>query len=207
MIDAAARSRHLPPMIRRVCVFCGSNSGNRPVYRDAARSLGALLVRQKIGLVYGGGRVGLMGAIADAVVEAGGEAIGVIPRALVEKEIGHRGLTELRIVPSMHERKAEMMSLADAFVALPGGYGTLEEFCEVVTWLQLGLHRKPCGLLNVDGYYDPLLALFQHAQSEGFVHPVHASLVLADSDPDRLLESLRNFAVPHLDKWLNPKQS
>ncbi len=177
------------------------------MYLDAARSLGALLVRQKIGLVYGGGRVGLMGAIADAVLEAGGEAIGVIPRALVEKEIGHRGLKELRIVPSMHERKAEMMSLADAFVALPGGYGTLEEFCEVVTWLQLGLHRKPCGLLNVDGYYDPLIAQFHHAQSESFLHPIHASLVLADSDPDRLLESLRNFAVPHLDKWLNPKQS
>jgi len=194
-------------MIRRLCVFCGSNSGTRPVYRDAARSLGALLAAQKIGLVYGGGRVGLMGAIADAALEAGGEAIGVIPRALMEKEIGHRGLTELRVVPSMHERKAEMMNLADGFIAMPGGYGTLEEFCEVVTWLQLGLHRKPCGLLNVDGYYDPLLALFRHAQVEGFLHPVHASLVVADSDADRLLESLRSFAVPHLDKWLNPKQA
>jgi uncharacterized protein (TIGR00730 family) len=177
------------------------------VYRDAARSLGALLARRKIGLVYGGGRVGLMGALADAVLEAGGEAIGVIPRALVEKEVGHRGLTELRIVSSMHERKAQMMDLADAFMALPGGYGTLEEFCEVVTWLQLGLHRKPCGLLNTDGYYASLIALFQHAQSEGFLHPVHFSLVLADSDPERLLDLLGSSVVPHFDKWLSPSQS
>jgi uncharacterized protein (TIGR00730 family) len=194
-------------MIRRLCVFCGSNSGTRPVYRDAARSLGALLAARKIGLVYGGGRVGLMGALADAVLEAGGEAIGVIPRALVEKEVGHRGLTELRIVSSMHERKAQMMDLADAFMALPGGYGTLEEFFEVVTWLQLGLHRKPCGLLNTDGYYSSLIALLHHAQSEGFLHPVHLSLVLADSDPDRLLELLLTSPVPHLDKWLKPSQS
>jgi uncharacterized protein (TIGR00730 family) len=190
-------------MIKRICVFCGSNSGNRAVYRDAARAFGGLLAEREIGLVYGGGRVGLMGALADAVLERGGEAIGVIPRALMEKEIGHLGLTELRVVGSMHERKALMSDLSDAFVALPGGYGTLDEFCEVLTWSQLGLHQKPCGLLNVDGYFDHLLALFKHALGEGFLHPVHSSLVLAEANPEQLLSAVLSSPVPRLDKWLD----
>jgi len=173
------------------------------VYRDAARAFGGLLAQQKIGLVYGGGRVGLMGALADAVLELGGEAVGVIPHALMEKEIGHRGLTELRVVDSMHERKALMSDLSDAFVALPGGYGTLDEFCEVLTWAQLGLHQKPCGLLNVDGYFNDLLALFKHALKEGFLHPIHSTLVLAESDPQKLLELVLSSRVPRLDKWLD----
>ncbi len=193
-------------MIRRICVFCGSSEGNRPVYREAARAVGRLLARRKIGLVYGGGRVGLMGGLADAVLGAGGEAIGVIPQALMDKEVGHRGLTELRVVASMHERKALMMDLADGFMALPGGFGTLEEFFEVLTWSQLGLHRKPCGLLNVDGYYGELLALVEQGVSDGFIHPVHRNLLLADADPERLFDLLSSSKVPHLDKWLDRTQ-
>jgi len=193
-------------MIRRLCVFCGSSEGNRPVYRDAARAVGALLARRKIGLVFGGGRVGLMGALADVVLEAGGEAIGVIPKALMDKEVGHRGLTELRVVRSMHERKALMMDLSDGFMALPGGFGTLEEFCEVLTWSQLGLHRKPCGLLNVDDYYGELLAMVERAMSEGFIHPIHRNLLLSDADAERLLDLLSSSKVPQLDKWLDRTQ-
>ncbi len=204
-IDRPDRPRHPRSMIRRICAFCGSSSGNREVYRDAARAFGALLAHRKIGLVYGGGRVGLMGALADAVLENGGEAIGVIPRALMDKEVGHLGLSELRVVSSMHERKALMAELADAFVALPGGYGTLDEFCEVLTWGQLGLHQKPCGLLNVDGYFNDLLALFKHAVGEGFVHPIHSALVLAETDPQRLLGLILGSRVPRLDKWLDRK--
>src|SRR5579871_639763 len=144
--------------LRRVCVFCGSSSGLRSSYAEAARRLGWTLAGHKVGLVYGGGKVGLMGTVADAVLERGGEAIGVIPQPLVAREIAHPGLTELRIVSSMHERKALMADLSDAFIALPGGYGTLEEFAEALTWSQLGIHKKPCGLLNVAGYYDNLIA-------------------------------------------------
>ena len=165
-------------------------------------TVGAHLAQRKIGLVYGGGRVGLMGALADAVLANGGEAIGVIPRALMEKEIGHAGLTELRVVGSMHERKALMGELADAFVALPGGYGTLDEFCEVLTWGQLGLHQKPCGLLNVDGYFNDLLGLFRRALREGFLHPVHSTLVLTETDPDKLLTVLLESRPPRVDKWI-----
>jgi len=147
-----------------------------------------------------------MGGLADAVLGAGGEAIGVIPQALMDKEVGHGGLTELRVVASMHERKALMMDLADAFMALPGGFGTLEEFFEALTWSQLGLHRKPCGLLNVDGYYGELLALVQKAVSDGFIHPVHRNLLLADADPERLLDLLSSSKVPRLDKWLDRTQ-
>lgn len=176
------------------------------MYRDAARAVGALLARRKIGLVFGGGRVGLMGALADVVLEAGGEAIGVIPKALMDKEVGHRGLTELRVVRSMHERKALMMDLSDGFMALPGGFGTLEEFCEVLTWSQLGLHRKPCGLLNVDDYYGELLAMVERAMSEGFIHPIHRNLLLSDADAERLLDLLSSSKVPQLDKWLDRTQ-
>ncbi|HLY39456.1 MAG TPA: TIGR00730 family Rossman fold protein, partial [Candidatus Binatia bacterium] len=159
--------------MRRVCVFCGSNVGGRDVYAATARALGAALARAGIGLVYGGGSVGLMGLLADAVLAGGGEVIGVIPRALATREIAHHGLADLRIVESMHERKALMTELADAFVALPGGFGTLEELLEVVTWAQLGLHAKPIAVLNVAGYFDGLIALFEHAIAERFVHPGH----------------------------------
>lgn len=189
--------------MRRVCIFCGSNNGARTVYVDAARAMGAALARRRIGLVYDGGRVGLMGVVADAVLAGGGEVIGVIPEALVAKEVAHEGLPDLRVVGSMHERKALMAELADAFVALPGGYGTLEEFCEVVTWAQLGLHRKPCGLLNVGGFYDRLLALFDHAVAEHFVRPAHRSLVLEERDPEHLLDLLASYRRPALEKWLD----
>lgn len=165
-------------MPKRICVFCGSSPGAQPCYVAAATALAGHLAAHNIGMVYGGGNVGLMGALADAALEAGADIIGVIPQSLVEKELAHARLTELRVVGSMHQRKALMAELADAFIALPGGYGTFEEFCEVLTWTQLGLHRKPCGLLNVAGYYDPLLALFDHAVREGFVRPVHRRMVV-----------------------------
>ena len=189
--------------MRRVCVFCGSSSGARACYVDAARALGRVLAQGKIGLVYGGGRVGLMGVLADTVMAAGGEVVGVIPEAMVSKEVAHQGLTDLRVVGSMHERKALMAELADAFVALPGGFGTFEEFCEIVTWAQLGLHRKPCGLLNVEGYYDRLLALFDHAVAEQFVRPMHRALVLEEHDPERLLRLLAAYRAPELAQWID----
>src|ERR1700733_2809007 len=164
----------MPP---RICVFCGSSSGIRPSYAAAAALLARRLVARKISIVYGGGRVGLMGTLADAALEVGGEVIGVIPRSLVEKEVAHARLTDLRILGSMHRRQAHRAALSDAFIALPGGYGTFEEFCEILTWTQLGLQRKPCGILNIDGYYDRLLGLFDHAVAEGFVKPVHRELV------------------------------
>jgi uncharacterized protein (TIGR00730 family) len=194
-------------MTRRLCVFCGSSVGARPAYEAAATSLAHCLVRLQIGVVYGGGNVGLMGRLADAVLEAGGEVIGVIPRSLVEKEVCHRGLSDLRIVGSMHERKALMANLSDGFIALPGGYGTLEEFCEVLTWTQLGLHRKPCGLLNVDGYYDSLLALFDHATAERFVTSTHRHMVIAATDPELLVDQLLKIDVPVVEKWIDGSQA
>jgi len=176
--------------LHRVCIFCGSSTGIRPEHRDAAEQLAVELVRRKIGVVFGGGCVGLMGVIADATLAHGGHAIGVIPSALVARELAHRGLPDLRIVSSMHERKALMAELSDAFIALPGGFGTFEEFCEAVTWTQLGLHRKPCGLLNVGGFYDPLLALFDRAVADGFIKPPNRGIVIADSDPGMLVERL-----------------
>jgi len=169
--------------------------------------MGIALARRDITLVYGGGRVGLMGSIADAVLAQGGEVIGVIPEPLVAREVAHKGLTDLRIVGSMHERKALMAELSDAFVALPGGFGTLEEFCEITTWTQLGLHRKPCGLLNVSGYYDALLSFLDHAVSERFIRPEHRSVVLADTEPDGLLDKLKGFDAPELDKWIDLKET
>ena len=183
-------------------MFCGSSTGNRPEYRDAAERLAHELTRRKIGLVFGGGCVGLMGVIADTVLAAGGHVIGVIPRALVAREVAHKGLPDLRVVNSMHERKAMMAELSDAFIAMPGGFGTFEEFCEVVTWAQLGLHRKRCGLLNVQGYYDPLLALFDRAVADGFLKASNRDLVVSDDDPATLLERL---AVPMEEpepKWI-----
>jgi uncharacterized protein (TIGR00730 family) len=160
-----------------------------------------------MGIVYGGGKVGLMGTLADAALEAGGDVIGVIPQSLVDKELSHPGLSDLRVVGSMHERKALMAELSDAFIALPGGYGTFEEFCEVLTWTQLGLHRKPCGILNVEGYYDRLLALFDHALAEQFVKPVHREMVLSSSSPAGLVASLLEYKLPWVDKWIDRKQT
>jgi uncharacterized protein (TIGR00730 family) len=197
-----------PGQLRRVCVFCGSNYGANPAFREAAESLGRLLAGEQIELVYGGGSVGLMGAVADAVRAAGGRVIGVIPEALVQAEIAHRELDDLRVVRSMHERKQLMADLADAFVALPGGFGTFEELLEIVTWAQLGLHSKPIGLLNVGGYYDALLALVQRAVSEGFVARDHARLLYVDEQPLPLLARLRaDEPRPLVRKWLDRTQA
>lgn len=184
MPDIAARA------IRTVCVFCGSSSGARPEYELAATKLGRALARRNMALVYGGARVGLMRAVADAVLETGGRVVGVIPELLVSREVAHDGLTELRVVGSMHERKATMLELADAFMLLPGGFGSWEEFCEVVTWAHLGIHTKPCGLLNVSGYYSRFLALAEHAVAEGFVRASLQQAIAVDDDPERLLDQL-----------------
>jgi uncharacterized protein (TIGR00730 family) len=183
-------------MLRRICVFCGSSAGTRDVYQQAAQTVGRLLCWRGIELVYGGGRVGLMGIVANACLHQGGRVIGVIPQALADKEVAHTGLTDLRIVGSMHERKAMMADLSDAFMCLPGGFGTWEEYFEVLTWSQLGIQRKACGVLNVDGYYDPLLDMADRALSEGFVREGHRDLLLSDTDPERLLDRLSSYAVP-----------
>ena len=179
--------------MRSVCVFCGSRPGADVAYADAARSLGRTLAKRGISLVYGGAHVGLMDALADAAMKAGGEVAGVMPRALVEREIAHTSLTELHIVGSMHERKALMARLSDGFVALPGGSGTLEELFEVLTWAQLGQHGKPCGLLNVSGYYDPLLALFDHMVEQGFLTEAHRAMVLVESETADLLAAFSRY--------------
>ena len=189
--------------MKNITVFCGSNSGFRTEYAEAARNLAQLFVNQNIRLIYGGGNVGLMGIIADEVMRAGGEVIGIIPDSLDKKEVGHREITELRVVGSMHERKAQMAELADGFIAMPGGIGTFEEFFEILTWAQLGFHEKPCGLLNVADYYDGLLALCDHAVTEGFLRPVHRKLILDDSDAISLLEKMNNFQPPPVEKWID----
>jgi len=169
--------------------------------------MGALLAARGIGLVYGGGNVGLMGVIADAVLAGGGEVIGVIPQALFDREIAHDGVTDLRVVDSMHTRKAMMADLADAFVAMPGGVGTFEEFFEAVTWTQLGLHRKPCGLLNVDGFYSPLAFFIDQAVSEGFIKPIHRAAIIVDDNAERLLESLGSVNLPDVPKWIRREET
>ena len=186
----------------RICVFCGSSAGIRPAYAAMAAALGRAMAARGIGLVYGGSRVGLMGAIADATLAAGGSAIGVIPQALVDKEIAHNGLSELRIVRSMHERKAMMADLSAGFVALPGGIGTLEELFEIWTWAQLGDHRKPVAMLNVDGFYDGLLAFLDRQSSEGFVRREHRDMLIVESDPDALLDRCAAYEPPALAKWI-----
>ena len=188
--------------IQRLCVFCGSSSGTRPVYAEAAAQLGGDLAKSKIALVFGGGRVGLMGILADSVLAAGGKAIGVMPRALVEKEIAHTSLTELHVVESMHQRKSLMADLADAFLLLPGGFGSWEEFCEVLTWLQLGIHRKPCAILNVAGYYNGLLSLADHALAEGFLRPAHHRMVIVADHPQAALSQLTSASIPSEVKWV-----
>ena len=192
----------IPRTFKRLCVFCGSSHGANPAYADAARNLGGELARRGIGLVYGGGNVGLMGVIADGVLAAGGEVIGVIPEALMAKELGHKGIQDLRVVKTMHERKAMMAELSDGFIALPGGIGTFEEFFEIVTWAQLGFHSKPCALLNVNGFYDPLLHLLDHAIAERFVKPKQRDLVLVESDYSNLLDRMANHHVPREPKWI-----
>ena len=193
--------------MNQICVFAGSSSGAHPQYGVAARELGRALVRRQAGLVYGGACVGLMGALADAVLAAGGHVTGVIPESLVAKEVAHRGLSELRVVASMHERKAVMNDLADGFIALPGGWGTLEEFFEVLTWAQLGLHRKPCGLLNVHGYYDGLLSFIDHSVNERFVRTENRAMVLVANGAEELLQRLEDYVPPSVEKWIDKAET
>jgi uncharacterized protein (TIGR00730 family) len=189
--------------VQRVCVFCGASSGRRAAYLEAARAFGALLADRGLGLVYGGGRVGLMGAVADGALGGGGEVIGVIPQELVDRELAHSGLSELRVVGSLHERKAQMAELSDAFVALPGGFGTLDELMEQLTWAQLGLHRKPVGLLDVEGYWSPLIAVARHATEEGFVREIDLEVIAVGDDGGLLLDRLARTAAapPRRAKW------
>ena len=194
-------------VMKRVCVFCGSRTGSNPAYAEAARRFGVTLARRGIGLVYGGGSVGLMGAIADAALEAGGEVDGVIPKALQLRELAHGRLTRLHVVASMHERKAKMAELADAFVALPGGMGTLEELAEILTWAQLGIHARPCGLLDVEGYYGPLVSFFDHAVAEGFLRAEHRRLVLVAEDPDALLDRFAAWTPPQIERWIDRRST
>ena len=193
--------------MKSVCVFCGGNPGARPSYRAAAARLGAALAGRGLTLVYGGASVGLMGAVADAALAGGGQVFGVLPDFMSVREIGHPGLTELRLVGSMHERKAEMAALADAFVALPGGFGTLDELFEVLTWSQLGLHHKPCALLDVDGYYTSLVAFLDHAAAEGLLRPEHRAMLFVEPDVDRLLDRLSSYPLPVVATVLDPSQT
>jgi len=190
-------------MIESLCVFCGSSAGRRSAYREAAHAVGTLLARRRLTLVYGGANVGLMGVLADACLAAGGRVVGVIPRALADLEVAHDGLAEMHVVTSMHQRKARMADLADAFLALPGGFGTWDEFCEALTWSQLALQTKACAVLNVEGYYDALLAQADRAERDGFLRPEHRQLLLSNTDPARLLDRLQAAKVPVMEKWLD----
>ena len=192
--------------MRTICVFCGSSAGADVSYSEAAHELGRLLAAEHLGLVYGGARVGLMGRVADAVLAAGGTAVGILPAFLQRKEVAHPALTELIVVPSMHERKARMAELADGFIALPGGMGTLEEFCEIITWAQLGLHEKPCGLLNVQNYYTPLLDFVDRMAAEGFIRDKHKGLVLSSDTPTGLLAAMRAYRPIRVEKWVDRQE-
>ncbi|MBI3865314.1 MAG: TIGR00730 family Rossman fold protein [Planctomycetia bacterium] len=192
--------------IRRVCVFCGSNFGNDPAYRQAASDMGGEIARRGWGLVYGGGSVGLMGVVADAVLAAGGEVIGVIPEMLATKELLHTGVSQMHVAPTMHARKALMEQTADAFVALPGGYGTFEELLEIITWAQLGLHAKPIGLLNVGGFYELLDRFFEHAIAQGFIKAKHRGLIVTAATPRELLDRLVSHEMPVVKKWIQPAE-
>lgn len=191
------------PRLASVCVFCGSSPGRDPGFTQAAERFGRLLAERGLSVVTGGGHVGMMGAVADAALAAGGQVRGVITRALLDREVGHRGLTELRVVDTMHQRKALMADLADAFVMLPGGFGTLEELFEAVTWSQLGIHDKPCGVLDVAGYFDPLAALLDGAVRQGFVRAEHRDLLLVDEDPAALLDRLAAWRPVRHERWLD----
>lgn len=189
--------------MRRVCVFCGSSGGGDPIYAAAARQLGRVLAEEGSGLVYGGASVGLMGIMADAALVAGGDVIGVIPHGLFGREVSHAGLPDLRTVATMHERKALMADLADGFITLPGGYGTLDELFEIVTWAQLGIHKKPCGILNVAGYFTPLLGFLDRLVAERFLRTEHRALLLVEDDPVRLLARFADYRSPVVEKWLD----
>jgi uncharacterized protein (TIGR00730 family) len=193
--------------VRRICVYCGSSPGRDPAYADAAMAMGRTLAERGLGLVYGGGHVGLMGTVADAALGGGAEVVGVMPQALVDREIAHRGLTELRVVGSMHERKLLMAELADGFVALPGGMGTLEELFEVYTWTQLGVHAKPLAMLNVRGYYDRLVAFLDHAVAERFVTAEHRAMLVVAREPEEVLEGFAGWRAPDRPKWLGRAQT
>jgi uncharacterized protein (TIGR00730 family) len=193
--------------MKSICVFCGASPGTDPLYRQAAAAMGTEIARRGIQLVYGGGVIGLMGTIADAALAAGGQVIGVIPHQLKKKEVGHAGITRLEIVDSMHQRKARLEQLSDAFVAMPGGYGTFEEFCEIVTWAQLGIHSKPCCLLNTAGYFDPLLAQFDSAVKAGFLKAENRGLVLSANTPADVMAVLADFKPIKVDKWITPAAS
>jgi uncharacterized protein (TIGR00730 family) len=193
--------------MKRVCVYCGSSIGTNPVYREAAVEMGRLLAARGIGLVYGGGNVGLMGVIAETVMAAGGEVIGVIPQSLADREIAFIGVTDLRVVDSMHTRKAMMADLSDAFIAMPGGFGTFEEIFEAVTWTQLGVHRKPCGLLNAGGFYSALAVFIDQAVTDGFIKPVHRAAIVVDDNPERLLDSLSAIELPDVPKWIKKDET
>ena len=193
--------------LANVCVYCGANPGRDPAYAEAASALGRTLAERGLGMVYGGGRVGLMGVVADAALAAGGRVTGVIPQALMTKELAYTGLTELIVTPSMHERKAQMAERADAFIALPGGLGTFEELFEIWTWGQLGWHRKPCGVLNIAGFYDGLVAFLDHATDAQFVKPVHRGMLLVDDDPGRLLDRFARYEAPAVPKWVGRGQT
>lgn len=192
--------------IKRLCVFCGSSSGRNPAYAASATALGKLLAERGIALVYGGGGTGLMGVVADAILTAGGKAIGVIPFALRTKELAHAGLTEMHVVATMHERKSLMADLSDGFVALPGGIGTLDEFCEIFTWLQLGIHHKPCGVLNIEGYFDTFVSFLDHAVKEGFIKPEFRQPLLVSADPAQMLERCNAWIPPETMRWVTPSQ-
>jgi uncharacterized protein (TIGR00730 family) len=193
--------------ISNVCVYCGSSPGNRPVYADQARALARAMVERGIGLVYGGGKVGIMGIVADAVLALGGRVVGIIPQALIDREVAHAGLSELVVTRSMHERKMIMAERADGFIALPGGLGTLEELFEAWTWAQLGIHEKPCGILDVEGFYGGLVRFVDHAVSEGFVKPENRNVLIVEREPARLLDRFAAYEAPGFEKWVKPEQS
>ena len=193
--------------MNRICVYCGSSPGRRPEFREAARRLGHELADRRLGLVYGGASVGVMGAVADAVLERGGEAIGVIPSALATREVAHRGLNELFVVQSMHERKAKMAELSDGFIALPGGWGTIEELFEMLTWAQLGFHEKPCGVLNVASYYDHLAAFMEEAIRQRFVKEEFRPMIIMDDSPGALLDRFSAYRAPKVKKWIGPEET
>lgn len=189
--------------MKRICVYCGSNNGNRPVYADAARGLARVLVQRGLEVVYGGADKGIMGLLADSVLALGGKIHGVIPEMLSDKEIAHQNLTELHVVSSMHERKTMMAALSDGFIAMPGGFGTLEEIIEIVTWGQLRMHTKPCGLLNIDGYFDSLLTYLDHTRAEGFLRPENRQMLLSDDNATGLIQQFDTYSAPLVEKWAN----